>query len=263
MIDRCGIQYRPVRDLLVDYLAERQVSIDHVTLVRLADTLGRLFWRDLELHHPGINSLRLAPPVAAAWKQRIATKTTRGRQADGSVIGVPSPRHSATNCLSVVRAFYLDIAQWATDDPARWGPWAVPCPVKAAEVLHRKEAAHRKSRMDQRTRDRLPVLPALIAAVNRERVAAAERLAAGQAISPGELFTTGGLTLRRVVTTRAPANIWAENPAGGPRRNLTREEDRSFWAWTAVEVLRLTGIFSGGWPRGGGLILAFAQLRGW
>jgi integrase len=242
MIDRCGIQYRPVRDLLVDYLAERQVSIDHVTLVRLADTLGRLFWRDLELHHPGMDSLRLAPPVAAAWKQRIATKTTRGRQADGSVIGVPSPRHSATNCLSVVRAFYLDIAQWATDDPARWGPWAVPCPVKAAEVLHRREAAHRKSRMDQRTRDRLPVLPALIAAVNRERVAAAERLAAGQAISPGELFTTGGLTLRRVVTTRAPANIWAENPAGGPRRNLTREEDRSFWAWAAVEVLRLTGV---------------------
>ncbi|HSL08633.1 MAG TPA: site-specific integrase, partial [Pseudonocardiaceae bacterium] len=84
LIDRCGIECRPVRDLLVDYLRERQISIDHVTLVHLADTLGRLFWRDLERHHPGIDSLRLASSVAAQWKQRIATKTTRRKQADGS-----------------------------------------------------------------------------------------------------------------------------------------------------------------------------------
>ena len=25
-----------------------------------------------------------------------------------------------------VRAFYLDIAQWAAEDPARWARWAVP-----------------------------------------------------------------------------------------------------------------------------------------
>ena len=28
----------------------------------------------------------------------------------------------------MVRAFYLDLTQWAADDPARWGPWVVPCP---------------------------------------------------------------------------------------------------------------------------------------
>jgi len=61
LIDRCGIQLRPVRDLLADYLRERQASVDYVTLVRLADTLGRLFWADLEAHHPGISSLRLDP----------------------------------------------------------------------------------------------------------------------------------------------------------------------------------------------------------
>ena len=103
LIDRCGIQCRPVRDLLVDYLRERQVSIDHVTLARLADTLGRLFWRDLELQHPGIDSLRLAPTVAARWKQRIGMKTTRRSQPDGGVIEVHGPRYSATNCLSTVR----------------------------------------------------------------------------------------------------------------------------------------------------------------
>jgi len=103
----------------------------------------------------------------------------------------------------------------------------------------------RKSRMDQRTRERLPVLPALIAAVDHRRTAAAQRLTAARATRPGERFTVDGQTLRRAVTTRAPANIWAENPtdpADGARRNLTREEDRAFWAWAAVQVLRLTGI---------------------
>lgn len=242
LVDRCGIACRPVRDLLVDYLRERQISVDHVTLVRLADTLGRLFWRELELQHPGIDSLRLAPPVAAGWKQRIGIKTTRRRQADGSVLEVHSPRHSAANSLATMRAFYLDIAQWATDDPARWGPWAVPCPIKAGEIPHRKEADRRKSRMDQRTRERLPVLPALIAAVDHGRTATAQRLTVAQATRPGETFTTDGQTLRRAVTTRTPANIWAEDPADGRRRNLTREEDRAFWVWASVEVLRLTGI---------------------
>ncbi|MDN5795138.1 MAG: hypothetical protein L0H79_05230 [Intrasporangium sp.] len=153
LVDRCGIQAQPVRELLVDYLRERQVNLDHVTLVRLADTLGRLFWRDLELHHPGIDSLRLAPAIAAGWKTRIGMKTTRRRQPDGTVTEVHSPRRRATSCLATVRAFYLDIAQWATDDPARWAPWAVPSPIRAAEIPHRKEADRRKSRMDQRTRN--------------------------------------------------------------------------------------------------------------
>ena len=86
------------------------------------------------------------------------------------------------------------------------------------------------------------MLPALIAAVDSGRTASAQRLTAAQATRPGETFTANGRTLRRAVTTRAPANIWAEDPADGRRRNLTREEDRAFWAWAAVEVLRLTGV---------------------
>lgn len=243
LIDRYDLKCRPVRDLLVDYLRERQVSIDHVSLVRLADTLGRLFWGDLEAHHPGIASLRLPASVAAAWKQRILTKTTRRRRPDGSIDEVRSSRESATNCLSTVRSFYLDIAQWATDDPARWGPWAVPCPIKAGEIPHKRVAVRRKSRMDQRTRERLPILPALVAAVDKQRTAAADRLAAADATQPGQLFTVDGLTLRRSATTRRHvASIWAEQPDSGTRRNLTLEEHRAFWAWAAVEVLRHTGI---------------------
>jgi len=243
LIDRCGLSSQPIRELLVDYLAERQVSIDHVSLVRLADALGRLFWRDLENHHPGIGSLRLAPPVAAAWKQRILTKTTRRTRPDGSIEQVRSSRESATNALAAVRTFYLDIAQWATEDPARWARWAVPCPIKPGEIPHKRHAAGRKSRMDQRTRERLPILPTLVAAVDTARTAATARLLAAQATTPGELFTAGDLTLRRTDTTRAhPAHLWAQDPTSGARRNLTLEEHRAFWGWAAVEVLRHSGI---------------------
>ena len=191
-------QCRPVRDLLVDYLRERQASVDYVTLVRLADTLGRLFWADLEAHHPGSARCALTPRSRPAWKQRILTKTIRRRQPDGSLAEIASPRESATNCLTAVRSFYLDIAQWAIDDPARWGPWAVPCPVKA-----RRDPAQEDRRPPQ-----VPHGPADPRAAarpprpgRRDRTpsarTAAERLAAAKAAAPGEVFTVGGQTLRR------------------------------------------------------------------
>lgn len=46
---------------------ELQLTVDHATLRSMAHVLGKLFWRDLERHHPGISSLRLAPEVAAGW----------------------------------------------------------------------------------------------------------------------------------------------------------------------------------------------------
>ncbi len=151
-------------------------------------------------------------------------------------------RATASDTLMTVRAFYLDLAQWALDEPSRWGPWAVPCPVRAADVQHRKMKSRQKARMDQRTQERLPVLPALIEAVDRNRKAAAARLAAAKRARPGELFTAGGQTLRRAALKRHSPHPWAEDPATGRRRNLAREESNSFWGWAAVEVLRMTGI---------------------
>jgi hypothetical protein len=84
MIDRYDIACRPVRDLLVDYLRERQPGIDYSSLVGLAITLGKQFWKDLEAHHPGISSLHLPPDIAAAWKQRIQTRTARAPAAASS-----------------------------------------------------------------------------------------------------------------------------------------------------------------------------------
>ena len=83
LIDRYRIACRPVRDVLVDYLLERQPSVDFSTLQRLAYLLGKLFWADLEAHHPGIDSLSLTRDVAAAWKQRVMTKTRTTATGDG------------------------------------------------------------------------------------------------------------------------------------------------------------------------------------
>jgi Phage integrase family len=244
LIDRYGLQCRPVRDLLVGYLRERQPAVDYPTLHKLSYVLGRLFWRDLELHHPGIASLHLPAEVAAGWKQRITTKTTRLRSAAGEVTEVNAARVNAFDHLITVRGFYLDLAQWAADDPARWGPWAAPCPVRDTDIAQRsKERSRRKSRMDQRTRERIPVLPALLAKVDTGRQAAAGRLRAAEATPPGQLFTVAGQTLRR--TTRAHASAgktWAQDPGTGKHRDLSLEEHKAFWTWAAVQVLRHTGI---------------------
>jgi integrase len=244
LVDRYPVACQPIRALIVDYLRERQPAVDHATLRSLSRALAGLFWRDLERHHPGISSLRLAPGVAAAWKQRVTVKTLRTIGPGGQVTESAVPRHDGMNTLAMVRAFYLDIAQWAVDDPARWGPWAVPCPIRDEEMSRKKERSHRKSRMDQRTRERLPVLPALAATVDAARERAAQTLQAALAAPPGTEFTTAGQTLRRPAMTRkaTSARAWAEDPATGKRRDLTLEEHRAFWTWAAVDVFRLTGI---------------------
>jgi hypothetical protein len=242
LIDRYRIVCRPVRDVLVDYLAERQPVNDFSSLQRLAYLLGKLFWADLETHHPGIDTLKLPRDVAAAWKQRVLTRTRTTRTDDGQAVTTTAARLDARSVLTAVRAFYLDIAEWADDDP-RWVPWAVRCPVTASEASHKKNRSHRKSRTDQRTRERLPVLPALVAFVDAQRTATAERLAAARDTAPGELFTAAGDTLRRpMMKTKTTGRVWAEDPDGAGRRDLTFEEHRGFWTWAMVEVLRHTGI---------------------
>jgi hypothetical protein len=235
LIGQYGIECGPVGNLLVSYLSERHLASDYSTLRTIAHVLGKLFWRDLELHHPGISSLRLSPAEIAGWKDRITRKSPRG--------AAESARTAAANALFTVRAFYLDIAQWAVDDPSRWAQWAAPCPIRAEEIPHAKELSRRKARMDQRTRERLPVLPVLVRSAEDSRHAAAERLAACAAAAPGETFTAGGQELRRAVMAKGgSARAWAEDPADSRRRDLTLEEHRVFWAWATIEVLRHTGI---------------------
>ncbi|MGH3804837.1 MAG: site-specific integrase, partial [Pseudonocardiaceae bacterium] len=233
LVDRYQLRPGPIRDLIIDYLTERRPSLDYSTLNRLALELAGLFWADLEHHHPGIASLHLSPEVATGWKERLKTKTrTVTDPSTGVRRTVTTPRNSAAGALSTVRAFYLDIAHWALEEPARWAPWAAPCPVKATELSIRKEKLAVKARMDQRTRERLPVLPTLLRTANELRKVAAERLTAARQATPGATVTVGGQTLRIPVMYRpANAKVWAEDEITGVRRDLTLEESDAFWVW--------------------------------
>ena len=241
MIDRHNLACQPVRDLLVDYLRERQPAMDYGSLETLARRLG-MFWADLEAHHPGIDSLHLSAEIADGWKQRMRTKQQTITSAAGGKTVIEAERICHREFLTPVRAFYLDLAQWAVDDPGRWGPWVAPCPVGRADTIQGKVQRHRKSRMDARTRERLPVLPVLVASAARQHADARALLQAARGTRPGDVITAAGAALIRSETKPAAVSVWAGDPATGKRRNLTAEEDRAFWAWATVEVLRATGI---------------------
>jgi hypothetical protein len=234
----------------VDYLRERQPQLDYATLNGLAYELGKLFWRDLELHHPGIDSLHLPPETATAWKERIAFKTFNVKDDQGRITEVMRPRETKVDILTGVRSFYLDVAQWAAEEPERWAHWAAPCPIREAEIDRTKSERRRKAKTDQRTRERLPLLPVLVRTAGQCLTAARARLEAARQTPPGQTFTAGGQRLLRPVTPHGHSHrIWAIDPdadlSGGPtkgRRDLIFEEEQAFWAWAAVEVLRHTGI---------------------
>jgi hypothetical protein len=97
--------------------------------------------------------------------------------------------------------------------------------------------------MDQRTRERLPVLPVLARTAADRKNATARHLQAAKTAPPGETIEGTGGTLRRAVAPTANGrHVWAENTAAGKRRNLSYEEEEAFWAFAVIEVLRLTGI---------------------
>jgi hypothetical protein len=234
IIGKYGIECRPVRDLMAEYFTERAPDLDHTSLRSIARNLCRLFWRDLEIHHPGIDSLHLAPEVARAWKERLAWI----RDTDGRPV---RPRVNFRSELVFVKAFYEDIARWAADDPARWAHWVAPCPVRAAECATKKSRSAVKSRMDQRTRAQLPLLPALVRAVEQQRKAAEELITAARDLPAGGLFTVAGQQFQRC-RPGPSGRVYVTEVATRKRRNLTHEEEAAFWSWATVEVLRATGV---------------------
>ncbi|WP_204801033.1 hypothetical protein [Mycobacterium riyadhense] len=228
LVDRYPIACRPIRDLLVAYLAERQPAIDYTTLVSLAYHLVRCFWFDVEQHHLGIDSLRLPREVAGAWKRRLRTKTTTMIR-DGERVEVESERLGYLDTLATVRAFYLDLAEWGLEDPVQWGVWVAPCPISQEDLVRKKFVRRRKARMDSRTRERLPVLPVLVEAVDRWRRESRQLLEAGQQTSPGKEFIAVGKTLTRIDRPTAAAdNVWVRNPTPANRGYSTAMRSTPF-----------------------------------
>jgi integrase len=243
LIDRYRLQCKPVRDLIVDYMRERQPALDYASLDAISSSLAGRFWARIEALSPGLSTLRLPPEVVRAWKEDLQTVKRTVTGADGRQTVVTSSRLNARDELLRVRAFYLDIAQWATEEPARWAQWAVPCPVSDTEISRTRDLKRRKARMDQRTRERLPVLPVLTRTAFERKTGAASRLQAARETEPGMIIPDTGGALRRAITPTANGrHVWAEDTATGKRRNFSYEDEEAFWAFATIEVLRLTGI---------------------
>jgi hypothetical protein len=235
LVDRYPITYRPMRDVLVHYLAERAPALDYNSLATLSQILSEHFWVDLERHHPGIDTLRLPPEAVHAWKRRIRVLP------DGRA------RLNYEAMLLAVRAFYLDLQHWAMEQPELWATWSAPCPITEADLRGTvKEKRRRQARMHERTRTLAPLLPRVIAAAEHQLDRAGRILTATRATAPGEQFTVDGT---RYLRTGKPTKYWQPTaplvrpvePAG-PRFDAAVEEDQAFWVWAAVEVLRRTGI---------------------
>ena len=115
-------------------------------------------------------------------------------------------------------------------------------PIRADDIRSRKERGHRKSRMDQRTRERIPALPTLIANVERARRDAAELLEAARRCPPGDRVHCRWTGAAPPGDDRPHTPDLGRGAATANGETSTREEDRAFWAWAAAEVLQETGI---------------------
>ena len=113
------------------------------------------------------------------------------------------PRADVAHCLVTVRAFYLDIAQWAAEDPARWatvgGP--LPDPGRGHPVTQGAEPAASHGW----TSGPANAFPSPRPGRRRQPPDGKplpRSLEAAALARPGETFTAAGQSLRRPVLTR-------------------------------------------------------------
>lgn len=239
LVDRHGVDDPKIRDVFIAYLTEASVTCDYKTLYALEQLLVKNFWGDVQVHNPGIDTLRLTAAQAAAWRTRIKTMPN-GRE-----------RKDSAQIMDRVRTFYNDIAGWALDDPGKWAMWVAPNPVPRAVVkgARTKTTRRQQNHFKARTRSLAPWIPQLVRSVTAEKERAQTLLAAASAVQPGTTFNVEGQQwLRRDharnvygKTTYALMTTLVVDPAGD-ELDLTHHEHKAFWTWAALEVLRSTGL---------------------
>jgi len=239
MVDRDRPTTPGVREVFIEYLRRRAVGLDYNTLSQLAHLLTQLFWSNVEKVNPGQVGLQLSEETYQQWKQSISVLPSGGR------------RLNLLNILMKIRSFYLDLQSWAYDDPALWGPWVAPCPVREAEVRRTHVARRRiNERMADRTRIRQPLLPLLVDYVANQWLYYRDLLAATEAVGLGEYFTYGGVQWqrtasendRRYVQRGEDYRLRAVNRDTGELVNVSLSEEGAFFDWAMVEIMRHAGL---------------------
>jgi hypothetical protein len=164
--------------------------------------------------------------------------------------GPAKPRKNYLVALGKVRAFYLDVQEWALED-ASWSSWAAPSPVRRSELFGMQKARKQTvSEMHQRVRERLPHLPTLVESAERHRDEQHQLLAKVQAVPVGQSFDHDGMIYRRAIhesyakdhSRQKASTVLVESVATGEKIDLAPTEDDAFWAWAIIETLRHTVI---------------------
>ncbi|MFV8141829.1 tyrosine-type recombinase/integrase [Mycolicibacterium senegalense] len=244
LVDRYGVKSGPVRDLLVRYLEERKTSVDYTTIKSIARMLAGNFWANIERHHPELadnGSLALNREIVSAWKKRISVIVA----ADGST----RPRADFHDVLLTVRCFYLDLRDWAINDPSLV-QWVVPSPITNADVAGTaKRKLSRQARIHQRIRERVPLVPKMLARLEKERRESEQMLHLAEETPVGATFTFHERTYQRIETNLRIASGLPPGSAHnvvchetGKRSSLGRVEEDAFWLWAIVETLHQSGL---------------------
>jgi integrase len=257
LVDTYGISNPAIRQVFIDYISHRAaLGMDYSTTTGLVRSLVRNYWSVIQRLEPAQDSLALSEALYESWRREVDTVTTP----EG-----PRPRRGIWDLLIAVRAFYLDIQSWAHEDPARWGLWVTRCPIPP--IASRGYAAERRrlsERVADRTRLRQPLLEALVDHVADRYQYADGLLRAARQASVNADFLFRDVRYEHLRDSPAKGQF----PQKGPRARRTTDstpvpepprklrvrtdngkvlepevlEERAFWTWAVVEVLRLTGI---------------------
>jgi integrase len=209
-------------------------------LDQLSRSLAGLFWARVEALAPGQPDLRIDAELYHRWREALGTHQNGRKQ-----------REEVEHILRAVRSFYTDLHSWAVEEPEKWAPWVAPCPIPDGAlrgVIVRQR--RRKERMDDRVRQRQPLLPVLVAHLEDRYHHLQALLQAASPLVDGETVTVNGQAYQRVWTTAddrcarrgGQANTRVRALATGKDINVTTAEDLAFWEFAAVEVLRHAGI---------------------
>ncbi|MGH3527746.1 MAG: hypothetical protein ACRDS0_34310 [Pseudonocardiaceae bacterium] len=151
MVDRYPIRHTSIRQLLIAYLERRKPELDYSTLDNLSRHLASHFWSTIENLAPDQPDLRIDVELYRRWRDQVSVRS------DGK------GRREFEPILRAIRAFYADLQAWAAAEPEQWAIWVAPSPVGDADVRGfgiRKRRV--KERMDDRTRQRQPLLNTLV-----------------------------------------------------------------------------------------------------
>jgi hypothetical protein len=184
LVDRYDIRHRGVRQLLLDYLRRREPEVDYSALDQLSRSLAGLFWAKIEALAPGQPDLRIDADLYTRWREAVGTHQDGRRQREEFEHILP------LGALLLHRPAQLG-GRGTREVGALGGAMPVPDGALRGVIVRQRR---RKERMDDRVRQRQPLLPVLVAHLEDRYHHLRALLQAASPLANGETVTVNGRT---------------------------------------------------------------------